>query len=258
MPDELVVSVDAPSLGTRYVLQLQPARAPTLRPLVVVLDGDDHFAAMRKAYAELRVAGQVTEIDFVAVGYGATLRQKGNQRIRDYTPTQMAGEPEGGGAPMFLDWLADHCLPWLADQHGMGQGARGLAGHSLGGLFVLFACFQPQPRFDFGISVSPSIWYDDRWIVGQIDRALGAKPASRDLQLDLSIGAEDTPSMLGDFALLRAKLSADEIAQPRVNFGLLPGKNHYNVVPDGFKRGLMTLFPGGDPRLPQPVAPGEA
>jgi predicted alpha/beta superfamily hydrolase len=161
-------SLELPSelTGTTYRLHL-PAAAPAAvtadpRPLVLVMDGDDQFGFALAAYERMRAAGRVPELLLAGVGYGASYRQSANRRMRDYTPTAMAGESGTGGAEPFRRALRDEIIPFLAGRFAVSAENRGIAGHSLGSLFGLYAFFHREPLFSRCLASSPSIWYDDR------------------------------------------------------------------------------------------------
>ena len=76
-----------------------------------------------------------------------------------------------------------------------------LAGHSLGSLLVLHALFQPRPFFDLALASAPSIWWDNRSILGLVSGLRDRQPALRG-SLYLGVGADDSPSMTADLGLL--------------------------------------------------------
>jgi predicted alpha/beta superfamily hydrolase len=69
------------------------------------MDGDDQFASAVAAYRELRATVAVPPLLLVGVGYGASYMKPANKRMRNYTPTAMAGEPGAGAADGFLRFL---------------------------------------------------------------------------------------------------------------------------------------------------------
>jgi predicted alpha/beta superfamily hydrolase len=66
-------------------------------------------------------------------------------RARDFTPTRTSGDPNSGGAPAFLDFLEHELIPFIDRTYRTNTSDRGLLGHSLGGLFALYALEQ-RPR----------------------------------------------------------------------------------------------------------------
>jgi predicted alpha/beta superfamily hydrolase len=239
--------LDLPSrlTGTTYRLFV-PAGAPAAgagepRPLVLVMDGDDQFGFALAAYEKLRAAGRVPELLLVGVGYGASYRQSANKRMRDYTPTIMAGETGTGGAENFRAALRDEIIPFLAQRFAVSPHDHGIAGHSLGSLFGLYAFFHPEPLFRHCLASAPSIWYDDRSVLRLEAEFARTRPALPG-RLFLSAGEEDTPSMTGDLALLEAALAARPYPGLNVISRRFPQRDHYNVLPDAFEAGLAALY----------------
>lgn len=240
-------SLELPSqlTGTTYRLHV-PAAAPAAgaaapRPLVLVMDGDDQFGFALAAYEKMRAAGQVPELLLAGIGYGASYRQPANRRMRDYTPTAMAGEHGTGGAEPFRRALRDEIIPFLAGRFAVSPDDRGIAGHSLGSLFGLYAFFHREPLFSRCLASSPSIWYDDRSLLRlEAEFARGHPPLPG--RLFLSVGEEDSPSMTGDLTLLEDALTSRPYAGLTVINRRFAQRDHYNVLPDAFEAGLAALY----------------
>ncbi len=210
-------------------------------PAILFLDGDDQFRFAVAAYRALRAGAEVPPLLLVGVGYGASYTQPANRRLRDYTPTAVATEPQSGGADAFVTFLGGELWRELGRRHPMCEDARGLAGHSLGSLAALHALFQPRPFFNRVLASAPSLWWDDRSLLGlagRRQRAGEALPA----RLFLAVGENDTPSMTGDLKLLEAQLAARPLPQLEVISRRFAERDHYNALPDAFREGLQRLF----------------
>ena len=234
----------SPQTGTDYSIQVAApaaAREPGPWPAIAFMDGDDQFKYAVAAYRAARTAGEVPPLLLVGVGYGASYTKPGNRRLRDYTPTAMATEPESGGADAFVSFLADTLWPELARRHPLRDDRRGLAGHSLGSLLVLHALFQRAPRFNRFLASAPSLWWDERSL---LRLATTRRDSTSELpaRLFLGVGTEDTPSMTGDLALLEAQLAVRPFAALEIVSRHFTGRDHYNVLPVSFREGLNALF----------------
>lgn len=230
--------------GTDYHIRIEaPSEAGGVEslPAILFLDGDDQFEAAFSAYRAARAAGEVPPLILAGVGYGASYTKPANKRLRDYTPTAMATEPESGQADAFLSFLTDTLWPELARQHRVRDDVRGLAGHSLGSLLAVHALFRRHPFFQRILASSPSLWWDNRAEVcaaQNLQRTGLALPA----RLFLSVGTADTPSMLGDLEILEDQLAALPFPQLEVISRRFPDRDHYNVLPDAFRAGLTALY----------------
>lgn len=234
----------APNLDTDYWIYEEapePAAGARPWPAVLFMDGDDQFRFAREAYRRLRAEGAVPPLLLVGVGYGASYRQPGNRRVRDYTPTSMATEAGSGGADAFLDFLTGTLWPELGRRHPLRDDVRGMAGHSLGSLLALHALFQPRPFFNRILASAPSLFWDDRALLCHAAR-LQRTGVSLPARLFLSVGADDSPSMTGDLELLEAQLEAQPFPRLAVTNRHFSNRDHYNVLPDAFAAGLRVLF----------------
>jgi predicted alpha/beta superfamily hydrolase len=247
MKTDPVIHLDLPSklTGTTYRLHL-PATAPAAgtgepRPLVLVMDGDDQFGFALAAYEKMRAAGRVPDLLLAGVGYGAGYRQSANHRMRDYTPTAMAGETGTGGAETFRRALRDEIIPFLSQRFAVSPHNRGITGHSLGSLFGLYAFFHPEPLFPCCLASSPSIFYDDRSVL-KLEAGFARGHSALSGRLFLSVGEEDSPSMTGDLTLLEEALAARPYAGLTVINRRFAQRDHYNVLPDAFEAGLVALY----------------
>jgi uncharacterized protein len=234
----------SPKNGTEYHIFVEtPAPLAAAEPLagVLFMDGDDQFTPAVEAYHAARRADEVPPLCLFGVGYGASYTKPANKRVRDYTPTSIATEPESGGADTFLAFLTGTLWPELMRRYRLRDDERGLAGHSLGSLLVVHALFQHRPFFNRLLASAPSLWWDNRSAIcaaQNLQRTGIALPA----RLFLSAGADDTPSMSGDLEILEDQLTALPFPQLEVVSRRFPQRDHYNVLPDAFRAGLHTLF----------------
>ncbi len=228
--------------GTDYAIYVDaPGDAPGPWGAVLLMDGDYFFDAAVSAARSLRAEGAIPPAVIVGVGYGAGFGQPGNHRGRDYTPTASPQEPASGGADRFLDYLVGTLWPELESRHPVRGGKRVIAGHSLGSLLVLYALFQPRPFFRGALASAPSIWWDDRSILG-LAAGLRERQSELDAKLYLAVGEEDTPSMTGDMALLERQLAERPFRGLTLVSERFAGRDHYDVVPDSVRAGLASLL----------------
>lgn len=230
--------------GTDYVIYVDApdtadARGPF--PTVLLMDGDYLFDAAAGASRSLAGTGRIPPTIVVGVGYGMGFGKPGNNRGRDYTPTTSTDEPSSGGADRFLDYLGGTLWPELARRFPLREEGRVIAGHSLGSLLVLHALFQPRPFFDLALASAPSIWWDNRSILG-LASGLRDRQAELKGRLYMGVGEEDTPSMMDDLALLEKQLGGRPFEGLRLAVERFPGHDHYDVVPHTMAAGLTALL----------------
>lgn len=234
----------SPQTGTDYWIWVEVPRGLAgdgSMPAILFMDGDDQFAPAVKACRQLRETNLVPPLLLVGVGYGASYTKPANRRGRDYTPVAHSDEPTSGGADAFLAFLTTTLWPELANRYAIDPSRRGIAGHSLGSLLVLHALFQPQPFFTHHLASAPSIWWADRALLAQL-KQLRMRQSVLPAELFLGVGESDSRSMTGDLALLEARLAAEPFGQLKITSRRFPHRDHFTVLPDAFRAGLLALF----------------
>ena len=90
----------------------------------------------------------------------------GEKRVDEYTPTKDA-KRNGGKAATYLKALAEVIKPFIDREYRTHNCAwnTALAGSSLGGLFTLYAGLERPEVFGKLAALSPSAWWDRRYIV---------------------------------------------------------------------------------------------
>ncbi|HEY0946317.1 MAG TPA: alpha/beta hydrolase-fold protein [Opitutaceae bacterium] len=237
-------TLHSPETGTDYLLYVvapDETLSPGPWPTMLFMDGDDQFAEGVAAYRHQRKTGKVPPLLLVGVGYGASYTRPGNRRGRDYTPTAHTDEPTSGGGNTFLDFMQATLWPELARRYPVHPDIRGIAGHSLGSLLVLYALLREPPFFTHHLASAPSIWWDDRSILRLMrERWEGGAPLRA--RLYLCVGDDDTQSMTGDLTLVEQQLARHPFHGLRVISERFPDRDHYNVLRDAFQSGLAALF----------------
>jgi enterochelin esterase-like enzyme len=109
-------------------------------PALYLLDGNLEFAIAAETQRLVNMEGG-PELIIVGIGYQeddpAVYTEKyAANRTRDYTPTVLAEDPQGGQAQAFLAFLRDELIPMIDRRYRTDPADRGLGGHSLGGLFT--------------------------------------------------------------------------------------------------------------------------
>jgi uncharacterized protein len=228
--------------GAEYVISFRAAPDPTSAPVLVVLDADDQFQDALAAAQELEQQDGGAQISLVGIGYGGGYRSPKNRRVLDYAPSRQPDEPmASGGAEQFHRFLETALIPDLVSRAGIPTRDIGIAGHSLGSLFGLYALCRPSPLFKYYLLSSPSVWWDDRTILSNY-RQTAATSAPQPIEVFLSIGDEDTPSMTTDFRMLEELWCEAPRANVRMEIRHFASRDHYNVLPDAYREGFRHLY----------------
>lgn len=134
---------------------------------------------------------------FIIVAIG----NAGRDRIDEYTPTRDNMHDAGGLADRYGQMLVYEIKPWVDHSWRTRRTARdtAVAGSSLGGLLSLHLGLTHPAVFGKLGLLSPSVWWDDRWIVRQL-AAEGHRP---DLRIWLDVGTGETRMLKGTRLLHR-------------------------------------------------------
>ncbi|MFW2555449.1 alpha/beta hydrolase [Aliarcobacter butzleri] len=200
-----------------YLIQVYKPKAEAPKDgyeVVYILDGNATFP-----YASLKAQGMdknsranKTPPLIVAIGYTSKELFDVKARSFDYTPPYN-GElkfPENRGSSQFTQGGADKFYSFIQKQlklvieenYPINTKKQTLFGHSYGGLFTLYAFLNHNEDFQNFIAASPSIWWNDFFILNQLkNKNLEVKNTTR---LYLSVGEienkEKNPSDIETFS----------------------------------------------------------
>jgi predicted alpha/beta superfamily hydrolase len=111
----------------------------------------------------------------------------GIDRNKDLTPTHMDSWKTSGGGDKFLSFLKNELIPYVNKTY-PSNGDNTLWGHSLGGLFVIYAMLNEPTAFKSYIAVDPSLWWDNVYLP---KIAAGKLPALANLHTTLFISGRE-------------------------------------------------------------------
>jgi len=170
-------------------------QSPTRRyPVVYVLDGSSQEGHTAQGAALMARIGVMPEV--LVVGLPNT---SGPNRARDYTPPFMRREvdqpdsPRGAG-DRFLAFVKAEVMPRIEREYRTAP-FRVLAGHSRGGLLVLYSLISDPGLFDARLAFSAPVWREDEVTVSKLREAL-ASSAGTSTFLYLSVGDQETERMI--------------------------------------------------------------
>lgn len=227
----------------RIYVAFPPGYANSSRryPVLYMLDGDGAFALATQAYRLLRVDSTVTDLILVGIGYEFTGAARRAQRIRDLTPSQSPSGSATGESAAFLNSITRTIIPVIDSLYRTEAGDRAIFGHSLGGLFALYALFEQPDVFRRYIVSSPSIWWDNG-IVLRLESRFAQNRRHLPKSVFMSVGADEPPDMLDRFQPLADSLNARQYRDFNFSAIVLPDETHLSVLAIAFLRGLRTVY----------------
>ncbi len=127
----------------------------------------------------------------------------GAQRIDEYTPTRDSVRNFGGRADDYAKMLLEELKPLIDESYRTqtGRDATGIGGSSLGGLLTAHVVLTHPAAFSVAAIMSPSVWWDSRMILGEVDQFRGERP-----RIWLDTGGREGFTALQDSRALRDRL----------------------------------------------------
>jgi uncharacterized protein len=205
-------------------------------PLLILLDGDTNINHTSSSVDFLAENGRIPEM--LVVGIPNT------NRSRDLTPpfsNPDQNAPNTGGAGRFLAFIGDELIPEIERRYRT-RPYRVLIGHSLGGLFAVYALNERPELFNAYLPISPSLWYDDQTLVQRTATMLAAK---QDLRANVYMTiADEGGEMLSAYLRLSAALAESKPKNVRWETQRSPEETHGSIPFRSTYDGLQVLFDG--------------
>lgn len=175
-----------------------------------LLDGDGYFGTYSSAARIRALYRQLEPAIVIGIGYPEAegdIKVALERRQYDLTPTRIDPEeaaltgltakgPEAfGGADAFLQVIEREIKPRVAAMLPVDSSRDILFGHSLGGLFVLHTLFTHPDSFKTYLALSPSIWFNNRTVLGnETSFATAVKSGKTSPRVLIAVGgAEKAP-----------------------------------------------------------------
>jgi predicted alpha/beta superfamily hydrolase len=235
-----------------------------LRPVLYLTDANSSFATLTETTRMLAFSGEIPPVIVVGIGY-PTGRIADAMRLRNYelTPTvdsdyieraAQQGQPVDerglGGAPGFLQFIAEEVAPFVEDAYGGDRGDRALYGYSLGGLFVAWALLQDRPAFHRYVAGSPSLWWDNR-VLFELEAKRAQAATALPARFFISAGEDEeaprrrymTPfKMVSNAIEFAGRLASRDYDGLEVDLHLIPKVGHQ--APPMLVQGLQSVYRG--------------
>jgi len=238
----------------RLQIALPPSfeKEPSRRyPVLFVLDGQWDFPLVATLSGGLRFDEVLPELLIVGLTWGGDDPNYDALRSDDYLPTRAKGQggvEKGGGAPRFLEFLAQTVIPLLERDYRADSEHRIIAGTSNGGLFTLYALFERPELFWGYVSISPNVGWDSRAIFAT-ERAFHAAHPALERRLWLSSGSAEWPDYLSRERAFFAQLEGHHYRGLALQVFDVRGERHAGVKPEAYNRALRFV---AEPLLPRP------
>jgi predicted alpha/beta superfamily hydrolase len=222
----------------RTILVRVPAnyeRSETRFPVIYMLDAHAPHNSMMAGIVEQQVWSDVMS-DAIVVGIQNT------NRLRDMTPT--AGDrPGAGGAEKFLRFIETEVVPFV-DKNYRTAPYRTIAGHSLAGLFVVYALTERPDLFNAYIAASPHLQWDNNYQLKRTEESFKKRP---DLNKTLFIALGDEPAYMDSYKSFHELIKRSKPKNLEFDSRLFMDENHGSVVLPAYYAGLRKVYAGWVP-----------
>ncbi len=222
----------------RTILVRVPAnynQSDTKFPVVYMLDAHAPQNAMMAGIIEQQAWGGMMP-EMIIVGIQNT------NRTRDLTPTQTERAGSGGG-PKFLQFIETEVIP-LIEKNYRTQPFRIFAGHSLGGLFVVYSFIERPDLFNAYIAASPVLDWDKSYVIKRTEEVF---KQNKDWKKMMFIGLGDEPDYVKGFNAFQDLLKKTKPKNFEYEFREFKDDNHGSVVLPAYYAGFRKIFAGWTP-----------
>jgi uncharacterized protein len=243
IPGSELRTLESKSTGRTYDLYIRkPAgydKNPDKKfPVLYLLDGQWHFKLLDAVIGGLVYDKWMPDIVVVAITYSGDKPDYEALRAMDYTPTPGPQKGSGDG-PKFLKFIKTEVIPFTEANYRADPARRILGGHSLGGLFTLYAMFTEPTLFWGYLAGSPAIPWDNDFLVKQ-EKQFAATHKELPVRLFLAAGGAE-PLMTPGVAFARTIATRNYVGL-HWDGRVIEGERHAGVLPEFYNRGLRFLF----------------
>jgi len=216
-------------------------------PVLYITDGGEHFFLASGTTEFMGSQFVIPEMIVVAIFH--------EDRKHDLTPTHCTATNEGfesdglkvsGGGEKFLQFIGEELIPGIERDYRTAP-CRILSGHSLGGLFAVYAFLTRNDLFNAFIAMDPALNWDHNLCERMLKTATFRSP---DLTSKLYISSahnapygkrDRSPFRLSQDSFFKA-LNAKKV--PNTKHEYFEDQNHMTVPYESLYAGLTFIFPG--------------
>jgi predicted alpha/beta superfamily hydrolase len=208
-------------------------------PVVYLMDSQWDFPLVNSIYGEQYFDGFVPELIIVGVTWGGINPNPDILRARDYTPTNVSGNQDSGGADQFLDFMKAELFPYIDTNFKTDKQNRTLMGCSLGGLFTMYTLFTHTDMFSNYVAASPAITWDNS-VLYRFENIFTQKTILKPIRLFMTVG--DVEGGRGTFEKFSAFIQDKKYSNLYASSKVLENTGHSGTKSETYSRGLQYVF----------------
>lgn len=229
-------TIDSKVLGEQraILVRVPPAyeRSTQRFPVLLMLDAHAPQNGMMASIIESQAfAGAMPEMILVGI--------QNTNRVRDLTPTKTDRAGSGGG-DKFLDFIEQEALP-LVDKTYRTEPYRVYAGHSLGGLAVVYAMATRPHLFGGYIAASPFLHWDKNFVVKKAEEAF---KSNKEFRKSLFVSLGDEPAYMGGYHAFKDLLKKNSPNGFEYEINHWIDEDHGSILMRTYLAGVRKTFDG--------------
>lgn len=210
-------------------------------PVIFVLDGYWNKASVLEAYNALRFDNMIPEAIIVTIGYPPAVQDYETQRMWDLTPVYDAGFKAGGNGAELLGILAQEVVPFVQKNFKIDKSRSVLIGHSLAGLFTLYALYEGADTFSHYAAISPSALWSDH-ALSKIDQNFSAKSGALKANLYITYETDEYLPYVNAIESYIDQLNNRHYEGLALTIAQVQEMGHVSMKAEGYMRGLAWSF----------------
>jgi hypothetical protein len=249
--------------GKEYKLEISFPKSYSTKdsisyPVLYAVDGKDlTVPSLRAAQKFMMNSKEYEQVIIVGISSAIDRSSWKIDRAQDYTPSidtiakkkietslkLPGGSLVIGEAAKFLDCIKTEIIPFI-DKSYKTNSDRGIAGHSLGGLFTAYCLVNSDGYFTrFGIS-SPTLTWDNEKLLNQAVTKFNKNEAWElpSTKVFISVGGEDYPNYLYCFVKFYSTLERRNYQNVHLQWQVFEKESHMSVIPASMSRILSVLY----------------
>lgn len=235
-----------------YILELPDSYNESSKkyPLLVLLDGEVTYHSHSGILKHMVQGGQIPEMIIVAIN--------NVDRVRDFTPTNyltnlngssaVENQKTSGGSAQFLRFIEEELLPDIEGNYRTND-FKLLVGISHGGLLVGSSYLSKASSFNGFVSMDPSFWWDDQYVVKQISNTDLEQIKNKRIYVSTADKFENfdrNPEVfkanINSHELFNATLKNKGVSPSKVQLDYFKEENHWTVALVSLYHGMQFIY----------------
>lgn len=215
--------------------------------VVFVLDAYSSFGTMVQMARLLAYNKELPELIIVGISSEGGSKEFNYNRMRDYTPTELKNEkekfaiPVSGGGKKFLQFIKEELIPFVESKYRINKNNKALVGHSLGGLFVLYALFSEPNLFNKYVAVSPALMLDNEFILKQ-EKLFWENNKVLNSTVYTTVGSLEDSTFTNSWERLVGSIKQHDYQGLKLTAKVAKNETHYTIIPYIATHGLKSVF----------------